>query len=50
LGTVPFSVTFLAALECAEVSKVLLGKGSPLRGRLLLADLMDGMIEVINLQ
>jgi len=50
LGTVPFSVTFLAALECAEVAKILLGKGSPLRGKLLLADLMDGMIEVITLQ
>jgi molybdopterin-synthase adenylyltransferase len=50
LGTVPFSVTFLAALECAEVAKILLGKGSPLRGKLLLADLMDGMIEVMTLQ
>ena len=50
LGTVPFSVTFLAALECAEVAKILLGKGSPLRGKLLLADLMDGMVEVITLQ
>jgi molybdopterin-synthase adenylyltransferase len=50
LGTVPFSVTFLAALECAEVAKILLGKGSPLRGKLLLADLMDGMVEVIILQ
>jgi molybdopterin/thiamine biosynthesis adenylyltransferase len=50
LGTVPFSVTFLAALECAEVAKILLGKGSPLRGKLLLADLMDSMVEVITLQ
>jgi molybdopterin/thiamine biosynthesis adenylyltransferase len=50
LGTVPFSVTFMAALECAEVAKILLGKGSPLRGKLLLADLMDGMVEVITLQ
>jgi molybdopterin/thiamine biosynthesis adenylyltransferase len=50
LGTVPFSVTFLAALECAEVAKILLGKGTLLRGRLLVADLMDGIVEVMNLR
>jgi molybdopterin/thiamine biosynthesis adenylyltransferase len=50
LGTVPFSVTLLAALECAEVAKILLGKGAPLRSKLLVADLMDGMLEVITLR
>jgi molybdopterin/thiamine biosynthesis adenylyltransferase len=49
LGTVPFCVTFLAALECAEVAKILLGKGAPLRGKLLVTDLMDGIVEVMNL-
>jgi molybdopterin/thiamine biosynthesis adenylyltransferase len=50
LGTVPFSVAFLAALECAEVAKILLEKGAPLRSKLLIADLMDGMVEVITLR
>ncbi len=50
LGTVPYSVTFLAALECAEVTKVILGKGTPLRHKLLLADLLEGTIEVMSLR
>jgi molybdopterin/thiamine biosynthesis adenylyltransferase len=50
LGTVPYAVTFLAALEGAEVVKVILKKGSLLRHKLLVADLMDGIIEVMNLR
>ena len=50
LGTVPYSVAFLASLECAEVAKILLGKGSPLRDKLLVADLTEGIIEVMNLR
>jgi molybdopterin/thiamine biosynthesis adenylyltransferase len=49
LGTVPFSVTFLAALECAEVVKIVQKKGSLLRNKLLVADLSDGLVEVMNL-
>ena len=49
LGTVPFSVIFLASLECAEVAKIILKKGSPFRNKLLVADLTDGVIEVMNL-
>lgn len=49
LGTVPYSVTFLAALECAEVSKIIQQKGSLLRNKLLVADLNDGVFDVINL-
>jgi molybdopterin-synthase adenylyltransferase len=49
LGTVPFSVVFLASLECAEVAKIILKKGSPFRNKLLVADLTDGVIEVMNL-
>jgi len=49
LGTVPFSVVFLASLECAEVAKIILKKGSPFRNKLLVADLNDGVIEVMNL-
>jgi len=49
LGTVPYSVTFLAALECAEIVKIIQHKGSLLRNKLLVADLNDGVFDVINL-
>ena len=49
LGTVPHSVTFLAALECAEVVKIIQHKGSLLRNKLLVADLDDGVFDVIDL-
>jgi len=49
LGTVPFSVVFLASLECAEAAKIILKKGTPFRNKLLVADLMDGVMEVMNL-
>jgi molybdopterin-synthase adenylyltransferase len=49
LGTVPYSATFLAALECAEVVKIIQRKGSLLRNKLLVADLDDGIFDVINL-
>jgi molybdopterin-synthase adenylyltransferase len=50
LGTVPYSVVFLASLECAEVAKILLGRGNLLRDKLLVADLTEGIIEVMNLR
>jgi molybdopterin/thiamine biosynthesis adenylyltransferase len=50
LGTLPHAVVFLATLECAEVVKVILKKGSLLRHKLLVADLMDGIVEVMNLR
>ncbi|MCU0561189.1 MAG: HesA/MoeB/ThiF family protein [Desulfobacterales bacterium] len=49
LGTLPHAVVFLATLECAEVVKLLLKKGRPLRNRLLVADLNDAVIEIMNL-
>jgi molybdopterin/thiamine biosynthesis adenylyltransferase len=50
LGTVPYAVFLLASLECAEVAKIILGRGVPLRNKLLVADLTDGVIEVMNLR
>lgn len=50
LGTVPYSVFLLASLECAEVAKIILGRGAPLRNKLLVADLTDGVIEVMSLR
>ena len=50
LGTVPYAVFLLASLECAEVAKIILSRGVPLRDKLLVTDLMDGVIEVMNLR
>jgi hypothetical protein len=50
LGTIPYSVTTLAALECAEVVKVLLNRGKLLRNRLLIADLMDATFDIVSLR
>ena len=50
LGTLPPCVTILSALETSEVVKVLLKKGSLLRNKLLVVDLMDNTMEVLNLQ
>jgi molybdopterin/thiamine biosynthesis adenylyltransferase len=49
LGTVPYAVTFLATLECAEVTKIILGKPGLLRNKLLVADLDDAVIDIVNL-
>jgi hypothetical protein len=43
-------VTTLAALECAEVVKVVLNRGTLLRSRLLLVDLMDATFDLVRLQ
>jgi molybdopterin/thiamine biosynthesis adenylyltransferase len=50
LGTLPFAVMFLANLECAETVKILLGRGRPLRRRLLIFDLLDTRMEVMALE
>mmetsp|Transcript_3561 Transcript_3561/g.2145 ORF Transcript_3561/g.2145 Transcript_3561/m.2145 type:complete len:284 (+) Transcript_3561:135-986(+) len=49
LGCLPFTVTMIASIECSEVIKIFLDKGSLLRNKLLVADLMDNTIEVFNL-
>ena len=49
LGTVPYAVTFLAALECAEVIKVIQDKPGLLRNKLLVADLDDAVIDTVTL-
>jgi molybdopterin/thiamine biosynthesis adenylyltransferase len=50
LGTLPYTVTLLAALECAEVVKVILNNGSLLRNKLLLVDLAEGTFDTMRLQ
>ena len=49
LGCLPQAVTLLAALETSEVVKILLNKGSILRNKLLIIDLMNNTLEVLDL-
>lgn len=49
LGTLPFTAMAMAAVECAEVVAVALGRPAALRNRLLVTDLDDHSTMVIDL-
>jgi molybdopterin/thiamine biosynthesis adenylyltransferase len=49
LGTLPYAVTSLAALECAEVIKIILKKDTVLRNKLLIADFDAAQLDVMQL-
>ena len=49
LGNLPYTVNTVAALECAEIIKILLHKDSDLRNRLLIIDLNDYTFESLRL-
>ncbi len=49
LGCLPHAVTLLAALETSEVVKILLKKGSVLKNKLGVIDLMDNIFEILDL-
>lgn len=49
LGNLAPVVGMIANIECAEVVKILLGRGTPLRNRMLLVDLLDGTFETVDL-
>jgi molybdopterin/thiamine biosynthesis adenylyltransferase len=49
LGTLPFAAVHLATVQCAETTTILLGRTSPLRHSLLLADLSDQQQERVVL-
>lgn len=49
LGNPSFTPAVVAALEAAEVCKLLLGKGRPLRGRQLMIDLLSMEMNVIQI-
>lgn len=49
LGNLPYTVTTVAALESAEIVKILLQKDSALRNRLLIIDLNDYTFETLRL-
>jgi molybdopterin-synthase adenylyltransferase len=49
LGNPSFTPALIASLEVAEVCKLLLGQGIPLRGRQLMIDLLSMEMHVINM-
>jgi molybdopterin/thiamine biosynthesis adenylyltransferase len=49
LGNPSFTPALIASLEVAEVCKLLLGQGTPLRGRQLMIDLFSMEMHVINI-
>ena len=49
LGNMAPIVGMIANIECAEVAKILLDRGNPLRNRMLLVDLMEGTFETVAL-
>lgn len=49
IGTLAPCVSLVASMECAEVIKIVLGKGRLFRNRLLLINLVDGLFEVVAL-
>jgi molybdopterin/thiamine biosynthesis adenylyltransferase len=50
LGNPSFTPALIASLEVAEVCKLLLGQGSPLRGRQLMIDLLSMEIHLIDIR
>ncbi len=48
LGNPSFTPATVASLEVAEVTKVLLGRGTPLSGRVLVVNLLDMEFEVLR--
>lgn len=49
IGTLPFTAVYMAAIECAEVVTLCLGKPPELRNRLLMAEVADHSLDIIDL-
>jgi molybdopterin/thiamine biosynthesis adenylyltransferase len=49
VGTLPFAAVYMAAIECSEVTTILLGKPPELRNKLLLAEISDHTTELFCL-
>lgn len=49
LGTLPYAAIYMAAVECAEITTILLGRPPELRHRLMLAEIGEHTAEVIRL-
>jgi len=50
LGNLAPIVGMIANIECAEAVKILLGRGNPLRNRMLLVDLLESTFETVDLK
>lgn len=48
-GTLPFAAVYMAAVECAEATTILLGKPSGLKSKLFLAEVADHTTELFSL-
>lgn len=48
LGTLPFAAVYMAAVQCAEATTILLGRPPELRNRLFLAEVSDHTSELID--
>jgi molybdopterin/thiamine biosynthesis adenylyltransferase len=48
-GTLPFAAMYIAAVECAAAATLLLGRPSPLRNRLFMAEVGDHTTELFSL-
>ena len=49
LGCLPQAVTLLSSLECSEVLKILLKKGTVSRNKLIMVELLDNTFDVLKL-
>ncbi len=47
-GTLPFAAVYMAAVECAEATTILLGKPSELKNKLFLAEIADHVTELFS--
>ncbi|MBO4365452.1 MAG: hypothetical protein J5804_04070, partial [Eggerthellaceae bacterium] len=50
LGNLPFTAYAIAAIQAAEVVKVLLDRPGQIRNRLLMVDLLDGSADDVELR
>ena len=50
LGNLPFTAYAVAAIQAAEVVKVLLERPAPMRNRLLMIDMLDGSFDEVELR
>ena len=49
LGTLSPAVTTIAAIECSEIVKIIIGRSAGLHNKLLIIDLLDNMFEVLDI-
>jgi molybdopterin/thiamine biosynthesis adenylyltransferase len=49
LGTLPFGAMYMAAVQCAEITSILLGKPPELRNRLMVTEIGEHTVQVIAL-